>query len=216
VSRYHRIRSFGVIEALIASMIIVVLVSAAVVLASISVRSSSQDTSFHEAEHLSEDLIEQLFYAKSNNLAYFTAGTYSAEKFPIECFDTDLAQTEPLCKSSGVYKDGLPYNSETQFVVPSDLWPNGGFVRVKQADIANPSVANDYFYWKLDIYTPGDSHLTDFGFGGPAPIPGKCREIGGVSLPAQKCRLCEIEIQWTESTGDKRYFETQYLTDWEG
>lgn len=214
MSRYRKIKSFGVLEALIASMIIVVLLSAAVVLATMSVRSSSQNTNFHEAEHLSEDLIEQMFYAKSNNLAYFAAGTYSAEKFPMECFDTDIVQTEGLCKSSGVYKDGLPYTSQTEIVPTGEV--HGGFVRVKQKDVANPGIADNYFYWKIDIYTPGDAHLVDFGFGGPLPIAGKCRDIGGVSLPAQKCRLSEIEIQWTEATGDKRYFETQYLTDWEG
>lgn len=202
-----KLSSFGIIEAIIASFIVILTVSGAVALSSASLRTSLLNDSYLQAEHIADSVMEQIVVAKSAGKLYFDNSSKTATQlesiFSIDCFNTASIETllnKGCSLASGGYKPELPYTSTTEFTSGVDK-----YVKVKSADVS-PAFPDGYFSWKLDIKKPD----VTTGIGDPR----NCKTTGGIEIPKEKCRFAEIDVKWAESSGDKHYYLTQYLTDW--
>jgi len=200
--RNNKFKSFGIIEAVIASAIVVILISGAVSLSSSSLRSSSLNTAYFESEHIADDLMEQIYSAKSAGKLYFDSRDIVSTDtlFPIDCFDTSYWRSS----CDGVISAGaeLPYNTDTIFsgALGSE------YVDVGKDDIS-PAFPDVFYSWKISINKPSEMQ---------PPISG-CRSVSdsGNAIPEEKCRFAQIDIKWNESSGEKHYYLTQYFADWE-
>ena len=197
-----QLASFGIIEAIIASFIIVLMVSGAVALSSASVRTSLLNDSYLQAEHIADSVMEQIVAAKSAGKLYFDSSSRTPAQllsiFSIDCFAT-ANRSLPGCKlSNGAFRPEVPYVG----MVTTDF--SDDYVKVKSKDVS-PAFPDGYFSWKLDIKKPDVATGIGTRF---------CRSVAGINIPVDKCRFAEIEVKWTESSGIKQYYLTQYFTDW--
>ncbi len=81
-------KSFGLIEAIAASTIIVLVVSSAVALASSSMRSAALDQSYLEAENIAEEILETIQEKKAQGQIFFvSSGTVQPTAINIACYD---------------------------------------------------------------------------------------------------------------------------------
>lgn len=208
--RHHKIKSFGLIEAVIACTILIILLTAAITLTTTSLRGSELSQSYFQAEHISDDILERIAADKSRGLLSFikTADDPAPDEiFSIDCFDHQKSYGKLSCESSTKFKGQLQYN-DYGLPDPSKDY----FIPVKH-DKA-PSFADDYFSFR--VFTRLSSEMPTAIDGGKS----RCRSIVDpsvrqIEIPADKCRFVEIDIKWQESTGEKRYYQTQYFADWE-
>jgi hypothetical protein len=194
-----KLKSFGIIEAVIASAIVVVLISGTVSLSSSSLRSSSLNTAYFESEHIADDLMEQIYSAKSAGKLYFdsrTAGTN--ELFSIDCFDTKNFNLI-TCQKAGSFREDLPYDSNTATKI-KDI-SGKKYVQVGE-DRVSPAFSEAFYSWNITINEPDTAD--------------GCRSVpGSTPISKEKCRFADIDIVWNESSGEKHYYLTQYFADWE-
>jgi len=204
----NKLKSFGLIESIIASMIIVILLSGAVALSASSLRGITYDSNYHEAEHIGEILAEKIVVAKSTGQIDFLKGITASLKdpfFSIECFDSDNISdllgsgADSNCrKTSGAIKSALPFPNDR------NRFDDQNYVSVVAGDSGVPfddtAFANEFFWWKIDIQN------------GPG---GGCPSISGVDIPPSKCRVALISVKWEQPTGAQTYSFKQYFTDWE-
>jgi len=189
-----KLSSFGIIEAIIASFIIVLMVSGAVALSSASLRTALLGGSYLEAEHIADSVMEQIVASKSAGKLYFDSSPRTPVQlesvFSIDCFDS-AKRNKSGCLVRGAFRPEVPYVLTTEFDADN-------FVKTKSKDIS-PSYPDDYFSWRLKI-NPSNSQ--------------NCKLVDDIAIPLEKCRFAEIEVKWTESTGVKHYYLSQYFTDW--
>jgi len=185
-SENKKLRSFGIIEVMIASVIIILVLSSAVVLSSSSVRLANKNDVYSMAAQISDDILEQIVFTKSLNKASFISDT-GINRFPVECFSTILSEkTGTNCASASDY---LPKN----LVLPADT---GGFEVYK---IDGSTYPPDYFRVQVSVKKPS----------------GASSMCQGSDIPGDKCRYVRVEVKWTDAAGDEKYDTAQYFSDWE-
>jgi len=194
-----KLRSFGLIEAVIASTVMALILIGSAVLSSSTLKTSVVEQNYHEAEHIADALLEKVRSAKESGLVVFTknqdADLGSSELLSVDCFATPK-RDGANCKTAGAggtYKEPLPYYNG--MVEDGD-----GYILVKnnlKIPFNSSNFANGFFRWKMTV-TRSTS----------------CQSIGGVSIDSWKCRLIQAEIRWNQPTGEKSYLIRQYFTDW--
>jgi len=188
-----KFKSFGIIEVMIAAVVIILILSSAVVLSSSSIRLASKNDVYAMASQISDDILEQIVFAKTLQKTSFISGVGETGVFPIECFSTIISQRSTSdCTSASAY---LPKN----LVLPADA--NGFEVYAT----SNSTYPEDYFSVQMSVQKPEGS-------------PSWCLGPGGNDtniIPGDKCRFVRVEVDWKDAAGDQKYQTTQYFTDWE-
>jgi|GEM_PF-2141525 len=192
-----KLKAFGLTEALIASVVIVLILSAAVALSSSSIKVATKNDTYSIASQISNDILERVSSAKELGQVTFDLSS-SATSFPIECFDTEMYKTLGLdCASGGAV---LPYQSDIKY-------SQAGFAYFDFKGKAS-SYPEDFFRYKVSVSKPQDS------CSGSKP--------DGV-IPSEMCRFVKVDVVWDESpafnisgsSNEKHYVITEYFTAWE-
>lgn len=178
-------KAFGVIEAIIASFVVVVAAASTVALSSGTLRASIQDSNYFEAEHIAEELMEEIYSAKASEQLYFIEGDYGDGVYSIDCFDTAGRSGRNCLAGQPSLYDGVLIGTD-------------GFVSGFPGQ-SNPSFSDDFFRWFVNVRTPLDCRASD-GAGIPQ---GKCREVD-----------IEVRWGESSGDEDS-YILSQYFTDWE-
>lgn len=190
----RKIKSFGLIESVAASTILVIVVSGALALASSSIKTASYDQAYLEAENVAEFIFEKVQEKKSQGEAYFVKPVPSpADSFSINCFDTVKAYSSNECFGSsgnGTSKTGLNY-------LKSDMTPSAPDVFVPYNGSANPAFGVGFFSYSISISTPSYFLASDSLF------------------PKEKIVSANIKVTWDDIGGKKNYYARQYFSDWE-
>ncbi len=191
-----KLKAFGLTEALIASVVIVLILSAAVALSSSSIKVATKNDTYSIASQISNDILERVSSAKELGQVTFDLSS-SATSFPIECFDTEGYKALGLdCVSGGAI---LPYQSNTKY-------SQTGFAYFDFKGKANPYSA-DFFRYKVSVSKPQNS----------------CSGSENNDIPPEVCRFVRVDVVWdespafniSESSNEKHYVITQYFTAWE-
>lgn len=202
-----RVKAFGLIEAMIASFIAITVLSAAVALSSSVNKSTTIDSGYSVAERLADNYLENLGFANSQGKIFFDSrghyidGSGANQAYSINCFDTRFAQ---LCKSefsvdsyedffTTLWNDSLAkFDNIDSYLIQSEL-------------VGNESFPNDFF--KLKVIINNSPYKNASG----ASV---CPSVSGLDIPTEKCRVVDIEVKWSENTGDNTYKVSRYFTDW--
>jgi len=208
--RNKKVKSFGLIEAIIACSILIILLTAAITLSSTLLRGSQLTQSYFEAEHIADDILERVLADKSRGLLSFIGSVdnpVEGEIFSIDCYDNQKGYGKLSCQSGAKYKGQLPYSD---YGLPDPA--KDYYISVKH-DKA-PSFPDNYFSLKVSIRRPSEMP-TEIDQG-----KSRCRSIENssgqqVDISPDKCRYAEIDIKWVEPSGEKKYYQTQYFADWE-
>lgn len=189
-----KLKAFGLTEALIASVMIVLILSSAVALSSSSIRVATKNDTYSIASQIANDIMERVSLAKgAGEISFDLQSTPSS--FPIECFDTASYQTLVSC---GAGRGILPYSSST-------VSSPAGYTN---SDFKVSSYPSNFFRYKVSISKPQDQ------------CPGSSTDQ---IIPPQMCRFVRVDVQWDESpafnisgsTNEKNYVVTQYFANWE-
>lgn len=197
-----KIKSFGLIEAMIASFIAITVLSGAVALASSVNESTTTDSSYSQAEQIADNFLENLNFANSLGVLFFDTRTLPVGSgiFSIECFNTDPTKSITAKSCRGAYTPSLHpdfvdfyWNSNRTERDTSDP----GYYKINKDEINNGAFSPGFFKIKTTINTPV-----------------ACKTVAGVAIPANKCRVVDVEIKWSENVGDQTYRVSRYITDW--
>lgn len=192
---HSKLKSFGLTESVVASVIIIVVLSATVALSSNMIKTTEVNASYAEAQHLSDSFFESINLIKSSGQVYFDNSVRGDKFVDVDCFDTDYYRSHPTCRSgvdtSEYPLDQIPYiktptYSDGYYVIPSEF-------------LDNPAFGDSYFSYKIDV-TNLDCYTDD---------------SNDIEIPAAKCRIVLTDIKWEEASGEKHYRQGMYLTDWE-
>jgi hypothetical protein len=190
-------------------MIIVILLSGAVALSASSLRGTTYDANYHEAEHIGEILAEKIVLAKSTGRVDFGKTVWSSlgePLFSVMCFDSDNIKNvlSGSAASSNCYGTDGKLKSNLPFPTDISRFDSDAYVSVIASDTRvpfdNTAFADGFFSWKIDIQN------------GPG---GVCPSISGVDIPSSKCRVALISVKWEQPTGMQTYSFVQYFADWE-
>lgn len=192
----NKLKSFGLTESVVASVIIIVVLSATIALSSNMIKTTEINASYTEAQHLSENFFESINLIKSSGRVYFDDSVRGNQFVDIDCFDTIYYKSHPTCISDVdtseypldqiPYIKTLTYNASTHyFSVPSVF-------------LNNPAFGDNYFSYNITVTQPEE-----------------CYTSGGIEIPKAKCRKVLTDIKWEEASGVKHYRQGMYLTDWE-
>ncbi len=186
-----KLKSFGLIEAVAASTIIIVIASGALVLSSTSMKTSAADQVYLEAENIAEFVFEKVQEKKSQGKVYFIKPLPTpANSFIVKCFDNGFAASNPPCfeGTGGLSKTGLGYR-QSDIITASPKYP------VPYKGTANPAFMNDFFKYSVDV--------VPLSFG------------TSVVFPEDKIVSVNVEVTWDDVGGGKKYYARQYFADWE-
>lgn len=186
-----KVKSFGLIEAVAASTIIILIASGALVLSSTSMKTSALDQTYLEAENIAEFVFEKVQEKKSQGEVYFIKPVPTpVNSFIVKCFDNSFAASNTPCFESagGLSKTGLGYRqSEIITGSPKSPVPYGGS--------ANPAFMNDFFQYSVEVVPLSLGASTVF--------------------PENKIVSINVEVTWDDIGGAKKYYARQYFADWE-
>lgn len=189
-----KFKSFGLTESIVASVIIIVVLSAAIALSSNTIKTTEVNASYTEAQHLSENFFESINLIKSSGQVYFDDSARSDDSLiQIDCFGTSYYRNPAnKCKEIGsdYPLDQIPYLQTPIF--------NNEYYKVPAALLDNPAFGDNYFSYNIIVTRPE-----------------KCYTSGQIAIPKIKCRRVLTDIKWEETSGEKHYRQGMYLTDWE-
>ena len=201
-----KIKSFGLVEAMIASFIAVTALSAAVALASSINKSMTLNGSYSEAEKIADNFLENLSFVNSQGRVSFQdtplVNTSSGDTvFSINCFDS--LKFADACATT--YGAGQYLNFYAPRPSPSDNLTS-------KINSASP------VYYKVLAKATGSDLFGDDFFEINTAVKklagGVCQSATGVTIPVDKCRIVDVQIKWSDNSGDKTYKVSRYITDW--
>jgi len=192
---FYRIKNkaFGLIESVIASLIVIVVLSAAVALSSGSIKTAELNSSYLEAQHISESIFESINLIKSSGSVYFDSTVREDGSINIDCFDSEYYNTHNSCKLI-VNFDKYPF---TDISFLNSQYRDGYYLASSEM-LDNPSFPDEFFSYKTEVSQPDN-----------------CYTSNNIKIPDKKCRIVLTDIKWTETSGEKHYRQGMYLTDWE-
>lgn len=198
-----KIKSFGIVEALIASMVIVLILTGAVAVSSSMIKNSSLDASYQEAESLAEEVFSLIEAGRATGELTFVGGTSGSGIYPIQCFDSEFINNStsnaPCFESGSTYQTLLPYYTFGGGNDYSSSQFNGAYFPVTR--VRNPNFPSGYFEIKIQV--PDD------------PGSYECVKVAGFEAPSERCPLVDIEVQWEEGGKVQKYYALQRFTDWQ-
>jgi hypothetical protein len=204
-----KIKSFGLIEAMIASFIAITVLSGAVALASSVNKSTTIDSSYSEAEQIADNFLENLNFANSQGRIFFDARSLMVDGgtvdpiFSIDCFNSAL--TNACHQEYGPTLDNpkfLDFYWNNSRTIADTADPSS--YQITKAELNNDSFPDGFFKIKTTIRSARDSLDTI----------DVCKTVAGVAIPVSKCRVVDVEVRWSENVGDQTYKVSKYITDW--
>lgn len=199
----RKIKSFGIVEAMVASLVIILLLTGAVAVSSALIKNSTLDASYQEAESIAEEVFSLIEASRAKGELSFFGNVSGDGIYPIECFDSDFIQNGSKnieCLNSGDYQALLPYNTlnSNKRFKPADFNPTGFVI----SDERNPNFPSGFF--NLNVQVPDD------------PASYTCLSSGSdVVVPWQKCRLVDVTVSWQERGHLQKYYISQRFTSWQ-
>lgn len=199
--KIKRLNSFGIIEALVASLVIILILTGAIALTTNLVKSSTIDESYQEAEGIAEEIFSNIETSRSTGEIYFVTADSEGVKYPVECFDNDFVNGSSSLRtscfdSSNQYRNLLPFRTlSTMTNYSADQFDANNFYSVSQP--RSVSVSPGYFKFKVQVLSDG------------------CLGVSGVSVPSEKCRKVVVEIKWEDKNGQEVYRSVERFSDWQ-
>lgn len=200
-----RIKSFGIIEAMVASIVIILVLTGAIALTTNLVQGSTLDSSYQEAETVAEEVFSQIEAAKAAGSLYFVASADAADtRFPIECFDNSVINDATNPDRARCFTDANSlYNKLLSFYTLGDSgvyaagqFDANSFFTVSQN--RNKAISEGFFKVKTTITRPA----------------GNCQAVGGVTIPSGRCRRVDVKVQWEGRNGTQTYQAVERFFDW--
>ncbi len=189
-----KLKSFGLIESIIGSVIIVLVLTAAAALASSTSKSARLNSAYFEAQHISDELLSYVIQSEVSGRAYFDEATRaSSTYYSIDCFSSDKILNPP-CRSLATQFSNL--------ILVNPARDSQGYIPIGGASLKNPAFSSNNFSYKISVKKPEDLNYSD------------CGKVGSTTIPPLKCRYFELDIKWQEPTGEKHYKINQLFTDW--
>lgn len=187
-----KLKSFGIIEAMVASMIVILILTSAVSLSSSSTRVANKNDAYSIASQIADEYLENIAFAKSVGKVRFIGSATGT--FPPKCYNTsttDRASADCLDSTKGKsYLDLLQMHFKSSDT--SGIWYYNN-------SLLTDSYPNNYFSYKVTMDSTQKCYAPD----------------GTQTIPAIKCRLFKVEVDWTDGAGNEKYFTSRYFTDWE-
>jgi hypothetical protein len=191
--RIKKIKSFGLVESVAASTIIVIIVSGALALASASSKVSSADQAYLEAENIAEYIFETIQEKKANGQMYFVKpNPVPPNMFSVRCFDNNEAYSTNDCfvAGTGQSKTSLGYTKgDMELSISKYLVAYNGLI--------NPAFDSETFKYFIKVETPSYFTASDILF------------------PEDKIVSVNVEIIWNDIGGERKYQARQFFSDWE-
>lgn len=181
-----KFKSFGLIEAIISSGIIIIFV---VAMAFVSVKANQiAEESKHTqvAKMIASDFFERVFLLRDTGHVTFSSSKDN-QVIPIECFATDKAES---CKSNTL--DAYPQNKAPFFDMISNQ-TFGSYKMIVKNYLVADELKDDFFKIKTEV------NQTD------------CGKQNNLKIPASQCRNISLELIWQEPSGVKKYQENQFV-----
>lgn len=188
-----RLKSFGIFEAMIASVVVILILTSAVALSASSNRVASKNETYSFASQIADQFLEQITFGKSVGKVRFDQRAGDGGAFPIECFISNVGQ-----RAAAICADATPF-------LPAALnqhlaTDSPDVYTYKNTD--NSSFPPGYFK-----YTATVRQVTSGWCYGPAD--------SDRIIPGLKCRNVKIQVMWKDGAGDQSYVATEYFGDWE-
>jgi len=189
-----KIKSFGLIEALIASFVLVTVIVGATWLASSNLKSALTSKENLMAEHVATDLSEKILVL--NSAGFLDYDTDSFDKtipdniIPVECFDT-------LAIKSGLPEGCVKANGKSKLFVPPTGSDENGFILLAEDYL--PGLLGNTFAYRI------------------AMKDGVEDNVAGFIIPSAKKRTVMVIVGWDpDSSGKytKRYYQSVTITDY--
>lgn len=197
-----KLKSFGIIEAMVASIVIILVLTGAVALMSNLVKGSTTDASYQEAEAMAEEVFSQIEAAKAANKLYFVDPVVG--RFPVECFDNSFLNNPSSPNRDRCFASGYDYDKllsfytlgKTESYAVGQFDPNNFFIDLQNR---NKSIADGFFKLKTSV-----------GFDSST----SCANVGGVVVPNKRCRVVVVDVRWEDKNGEQTYKASQRFSDW--
>ena len=183
-----KFKSFGLIEAIISSGIIIIFV---VAMAFVSVKANKiAEESKHTqvAKMIATDFFERFFMLRDTGHVTFSS-SQDNQVISVECFATDKAEN---CKNNIL--DAYPQNKAPFFdMISGESF--GSYKFIAHDYLAADELNDDFFKIKTQVSRA------------------ECGKQNNLKIPSSQCRIISLEIIWQESSGVKRYQENQFVGD---
>lgn len=194
---HRQIKSFGLVEAMIASVIVVIILTGALALASSANRSVALDSSYTQAAQIGEDLFGRINILRSTGKLDFTG---SGNGVSIDCFDSTKFHEAGSSCSADISALPIKLDLLQEAIDASGFAPIGHKSDDGNLDVLkNPAFPPGFFRLKTTVWTPADG----------------CRGADSLQIAKEKCRFVKVEIRWNEQSGEKAYNISEYITDWQ-
>lgn len=184
-----KLKSFGLIEAIIGSAIVIIFV---VAMAYVSVRANQiliESKHRQVAQKISDDFFSRIFMLRDSGRISFKQGKLNNQVIPINCFSTDSSEN---CKSTLL--DSYPQNQAPFFDMISNQ--SVGSYKLFKSEYLAPDEAKSDFY-KIKVQVDKTS----------------CGKDKDIEISPESCRNVNLEIIWQESSGLKKFTVDQYIAD---
>lgn len=190
-----KLKSFGLAEAVVASVVVIIVLSAAVSLSGNTIKTTEVNAAYTQAQHISDGIFESINLIKSSGQVYFDESMRAGQMIKIDCFDSQYFHSDAQC-SAGI--DAFPLD-KIPFVGADYISDSDGYYSVSSAMLDSPAFGENYFSYQVKVSEP----------------EGGCYSSDEVEIPAEKCRIVLTDVKWEETSGVKHYRQGMYLTDWE-
>ena len=187
----HKLKSFGIVEAVISSMIVIIVLSAAVFLSMSATKTTEVNSSYNQAQHIADLILERLQLIKSNGRLYFDDVSRGQETVSIDCFDTNRFSGCLSGMSEDYPLDQFPYRN---LAVGSD-----GYITAPNSWFDSSAFGDGYFKFIVLV----------------EQLSSGCHTSGTISVDNTKCRKVTISVKWEEQSREQNYKQAVYITDWE-
>lgn len=197
-----KIKSFGIIEALVASVVMILVLTGALALSSNLVKSSSVDSSYREVESIAEEIFSSVESARAAGEIEFVASQTNTQKYPIECFDSSFINSgnpraADCLTTIGDYRNSLPFATLSDNKrYSSDQFDSGGYFSVTQS--RSMSIPGGFFKFRSSVVSDGCLGLD-----------------GAVTIPGERCRKVLLEVKWEDKNGLQTYKSIERFSDWQ-
>ncbi|MCX6809934.1 MAG: hypothetical protein NTZ65_04300 [Candidatus Berkelbacteria bacterium] len=196
--RSKKLKSFGITEAIVASIIVILVLTAAVALSSSTSRTASADSAYTQAEHISNNLFETINLIKSSGRVSFDDKVSSPNIINIRCFDTNTYKTKTTNDCNKADFTLYPLSRFIYKGLDATTVPDDNYVPIKSNELDDPSFSDGYFAFNVAVKVC------------PNPI-----SVDTQTVPPAKCRQATIDVKWEEATGVRHFKLVQIFTDWE-
>jgi len=184
-----RLKSFGLIEAIIGSAIVIVFVVAMALLGANANRVVGENAHRQVAEKIADDFISRIFLLKAVGRVSFGDTDQASQVISVDCFSTEKGES---CKKT--IMDAYPQNQFPFFDMVSTQ-SSGSYKSINNNYLKLENLADNFFKIKTEVKKAS------------------CDTSDNSIVDKSDCRQVYLEIYWNEPDGIRTYSVNQYLTN---